>query len=578
MKTQYGSANRSTVVAEALASCRSGLRGAFAFSLIMNVLLLTGPFYMLQIYDRVLTSQSVPTLVALSVLVGLLLALYGFFDFLRTRLMARVAAIVDLHLAGNAFREAVRLGDSGATSVASAEALRDLRGVRQFVGSPAATGLFDIPWMPAYVAVIFVLHPILGWIAVGGSLALIVIALTNEGRGRRPAQQLMLSATREDSFVASARLNAETVKAMGMLGDLARLWHTQHGQTADAQRVAGDSNSGYAALSRSLRLILQSAILGTGAYLAIANELSPGALIAASIIFARALAPVDVAVAHWRSIAAARQSWNRLKATLAGAKNQIAVATELPAPHHTLVVDRLYVAPPGQNSVIIHDVSFALKAGEALGVIGASGSGKSTLARGLVGAWPAVRGEVRLDNATLTQWDEGVLGHHIGYLPQDVHLFEGTVAENISRFRADAASEDVVAAAKLAGTHDMIVQLPDGYDTRIGSQGITLSAGQRQRLGLARALFGNPFLIVLDEPNAHLDAEGEMSLVSAIDALRVAGKVVVVIAHRKTAITKVDKLLWMANGKVSAFGPKDQVLADIQQKASSNGGLRVVSR
>jgi ATP-binding cassette subfamily C protein PrsD len=571
-------ANQSTVVADALGSSRAGLRGAFVFSLVMNVLLLTGPFYMLQIYDRVLTSQSLPTLTALSILVVALLLLYGFFEFLRARLMARVAAMVDLRLAGTAFQEALRLAGGGAASAASAEALRDLRGVRQFLASPAAAGLFDVPWMPVYLAVIFLLHPALGWVAVGGSLALIVIALANERYGRLPSQQLILSATREDGFVASARLNAETVKAMGMLGDLARLWGAHHGQAAEAQRNAGDPIAGFAALSRSLRLILQSAILGVGAYLAIANELSPGALIAASIVFGRALAPVDMVVAQWRTIAGARQSWNRLKATLARANKDIVVATELPAPRQNLVVDQLYVGPPDERGIIVQNVSFKLAAGEALGVIGASGSGKSTLARALVGAWPAVRGEVRLDGATLSQWDDAVLGHHIGYLPQDVHLFDGTVAENISRFRAGASSEDIVAAAKLAGTHDIIVQLPDGYDTRIGAQGATLSAGQRQRLGLARAIFGGPFLIVLDEPNAHLDAEGELALVAAIDALRAAGKIIVVVAHRKTAITKVDKLVWMEDGKASAFGPKDQVLADIRQKASSNGGLRVVSR
>jgi PrtD family type I secretion system ABC transporter len=571
-------ANQSTVVADALGSSRAGLRGAFVFSLVMNVLLLTGPFYMLQIYDRVLTSQSLPTLTALSILVVALLLLYGFFEFLRSRLMARVAAMVDLRLAGTAFQEALRLAGGGAASAASAEALRDLRVVRQFLASPAAAGLFDVPWMPVYLAVIFLLHPALGWVAVGGSLALIVIALANERYGRLPSQQLILSATREDGFVASARLNAETVKAMGMLGDLARLWGAHHGQTAEAQRNAGDPIAGFAALSRSLRLILQSTILGVGAYLAIANELSPGVLIAASIVFGRALAPVDMVVAQWRTIAGARQSWNRLKATLTRANKDIVVATVLPAPRQNLVVDQLYVGPPDERGIIVQNVSFNLEAGEALGVIGASGSGKSSLARALVGAWPAVRGEVRLDGATLSQWDDAVLGHHIGYLPQDVHLFDGTVAENISRFRAGASSEDIVAAAKLAGTHDIIVQLPDGYDTRIGAQGATLSAGQRQRLGLARAIFGGPFLIVLDEPNAHLDAEGELALVAAIDALRAAGKIIVVVAHRKTAITKVDKLVWMEDGKVSAFGPKDQVLADIRQKASSNGGLRVVSR
>lgn len=564
-----------TPIAEAVAFTRAGVIGVIAFSMIMNILLLTGPLYMLQIYDRVLTSQSLPTLMALSILVVGLLATFGIFDFIRTRAMARIAAGLDLKLADEAFIRTVRAGRSD--KAGDGEALRDLRTVRQFIASPAATGLFDIPWLPFYIAVVFLLHPMLGWLAVAGAIVLIIIALMNENRSRGPSRKAGLAAFGEDGFVAAARGNAETIRAMGMTNDLRRRWRGLHETALDDGQSAADANGLYASTSRSLRLMLQSAILGVGAYFVIQGTLSPGALIAASIIFARALAPVDQAVAQWRTILTARQSWDRLKEVLA----QVPVSERLVAlrkPERSLTLTNVAVAAPGGERQIVEDVNFRVEAGEGVGIIGPSGCGKSTIVRALIGAWETSAGEIRIDGATFDQWDEAELGRHIGYLAQDVHLFDGTVAQNIARFRSNATSEEVITAAEMAGVHDLIVSLPDGYDTMIGPHGLILSAGQRQRVGLARAVFGTPFLVVLDEPNAHLDAFGEQALRHAIRALRQAGSAVIVVAHRKMAIAELNKLLLVENGKVIAFGEKEAILKQITDKAqaSQGGNLRAV--
>lgn len=561
-----------TDLKSAKAACVSGLIGVFLFSALMNVLLLTGPFYMLQIYDRVLTSQSIPTLVALSILIAVLLGLYGLFDFVRTRLMTRIGNTLDLHLAEDTFAASLQSGLAGKPG----DPARDLRTVRQFVGGPAAAGLFDIPWMPAYIAVIFVLHPLLGLLAVTGAMILILIALTNGLLAQKPEQEAARSAVQEDRFVGASRQNAETIQAMGMLGDMQRTFGGLHKEALVAGQKGTDTNAAFSAPSRSLRLILQSAILGVGAYLVIAAELSPGAMIAASIIFARALAPVDMAIAQWRSVVAARQSWQRLKEALSET-TATDKGVSLPLPSQSLVVSDLYVALPGQQSVLASNISLLANAGEGIGIIGASGSGKSSFLRGLVGAWPIVHGEIRIDGATLDQWSLADRGRFIGYLPQEVYLFEGSVAQNIARFQMNATSEDILEAATTAGAHDLILQLPDGYDTQIGSNGVTLSAGQRQRVALARALYGQPFLVVLDEPNAHIDSAGERALLTAIDRLKARGAIVLVVAHRKAAIARLDKLLVMHEGKPQLFGPRDEVLAEITARMTEDeGGLRVV--
>ncbi len=557
---------------QVLLDCRSGLIGVGLFSLIMNVLLLTGPFYMLQIYDRILPSQSIPTLLVLSLLVAGLMLVHGALDYVRSRLMTRIGSLFDLKLARPAFDLATRQqpGMGG-------DPARDLRCVRHFLMGPAAVGLFDVPWFPVYIAVVFVLHPVLGWMAIAASIALVTLAVLNASASQAPVREAMTREANEDAFINVCRYNSETVGVLGMRRDLGRIWQVEHAQLLSANRTGGDRSAFYSSSSRALRLLLQSAVLGVGAMLVIEHTLSAGALVAASITFARALAPVDMAIAQWRSVVTARQSWLRLKTRFAGTTHGDE-RVALGRPSETLSVDGLTVSTPNGGAIVVHAANLHLKAGDGLGIIGNSGSGKSTLVRGLLGALPTTKGDVRLDGATLSQWSEDELGAHIGYLPQDVHLFNGTVAQNIARFRQDSTSEAVIAAAKIAGVHQLILSLPDGYETLMGPSGVVLSAGQRQRVGLARAVYGQPFLVVLDEPNAHVDGEGELSLINAMRTLRAAGSIVIVVAHRRGAIAEMNKLLLMNEGRVELFGDKNTVLSQIAAKSTVNhGGLRAVA-
>lgn len=558
-------------LAAAIDGFRTALIGVFIFSALMNALLLTGPFYMLQIYDRVLTSRSLSTLVALSLLVVVLFAAYGLFDFVRNRLMGRIAILLDLKLADDIFNATVR---SGLPQNVPSNPMRDLTTVRQFLSGPAASGLFDVPWIPAYLGVIFLLHPMLGYLAVIGGLLLVAIAALNSWASQEPALRASTKAIEEDRLINVSRANVETVQAMGMLGDLRGRFQEQHREALSAAQNGADINAHFVSLSRTLRLILQSSILGFGAWLVIGDTLSSGAMIAASIIFARALHPVDAAIAQWRSVVAAHHSWKRLKQILARIQKPTIKRTEIGHPSQRLDVKRLCIAAPDRKSALVQDVTLHLSAGDGLGIIGTSGSGKSSLVRGLVGVWPAAGGEMRLDGAILNQWSEEARRNFIGYLPQDVHLFDGTIAENIARFRPDATSEEIVASAKLAGVHELILTRPEGYETLIGTRGITLSAGQRQRIALARAVFRTPFLIVLDEPNAHLDAVGETALADAIAALREAGSIVIVVAHRRAAIACVNKLMLMDSGKVLELGPKEQVLATMAEQTKAAAAAR----
>jgi ATP-binding cassette subfamily C protein PrsD len=559
---------------QVLEECKLGLIGVGFFSLVMNVLLLTGPFYMLQIYDRVLPSQSLPTLLVLSVLAAGLMGIYGALDFLRSRLMGRIGTFLDLRLAGPAFDLGM---DTGSKAGVGGDPTRDLRTVRQYLVGPAAVGLFDIPWLPVYLAVVFLLHHVLGWMAVIAALLLITLAVLNAAASKGPVRAAIAREFKEDAFVAACRRNAETLRILGMRLDLGRIWLTEHARLLKDSQTGSDRNALYSSLSRALRLLAQSAVLGVGAFLVVDNSLSAGALIAASITFARALAPVDLAIGQWRGVVAARQSWQRLQSYLSCSSRPVS-RVALGRPHQTFSAASLSVASPDRGSIIVEGVSFQLRAGDGLGVIGASGCGKSTLVRGLLGAWPAVQGEVRLDGATFDQWREEDLGAHIGYLPQDVHLFNGTIAQNIARFRHDATADAVIAAARLAGVHQLILSLPDGYETVIGAGGLALSAGQRQRVALARAVYGTPFLVVLDEPNAHVDGEGEFALINAIRALRAAGSIVVVVAHRKGVISDLNKLLLLNAGRVQCVGDTNIVMAHIASKSVARpGGLSVVA-
>jgi ATP-binding cassette subfamily C protein len=452
--------------------------------------------------------------------------------------------------------------------------VRDLDQIRAFFSGMGPTAFFDLPWVPVYLGVVFLLHPLLGLFAFAGAVLLIGMTIVTERRTTAPMQSASRSGSQRLAFGEEMRRNAEVIRALGLERRMQDRWEVLNTRHLTDQLVASDAAGGMGTVSKVLRLFLQSGILGLGAYLVIQGEVSAGTIIAASIIMSRALAPIETAITHWRGFVSARQSYRRLIDLFGslGLKDAGAMVA-LPRPVSSLAVQSVSVAPPGEPRPVIQGVSFSLEAGDALGIIGPSGSGKSTLARALVGVWqpmwPQMRmgGSIRLDGATLDQWEPDDLGRYIGYLPQDVSLFAGTIAENIARFDTAAASEAILGAAKAAGVHDMIVQLPEGYQTVVGEGGVGLSAGQRQRIALARALYGDPFLVVLDEPNSNLDSAGEAALTQAIQSIRARGGIAVVIAHRPSALAAVDKVLAMAKGQVQAFGPKSEVLRQVLQAA-----------
>jgi ATP-binding cassette subfamily C protein len=544
-----------------LAGALGAFRGTFlavaCFSGVVNVLLLSGSLFMLQVYDRVLPSRSLPTLVALVALVALLYAFQGVFEVLRGRMLVRLGRALDERIAPAAYRATVQGGTRGPAG-GGLRLLRDLDQLRGFLSGLGPSALFDLPWMPLYILLCFAFHPWIGAAALTGAVLLVALALAAELLGRKPAAAAGASGAERLARAESARRNAEAIHALGMLDRFVAAWGRPHRACLDAQQRAADIAGGLGACSRVLRMMLQSAVLAVGAWLVIRDEATAGIMIASSILTSRALAPVELAIAHWRGFLAARQSWARLAAALpAGAAP---APLPLPAPERSLAVDGLAVAPPGAADPVLRDVSFRLDAGDGLGIVGPSASGKSSLARALVGVWPAARGTVRLDDAALDQWAPERLGAHIGYLPQDIELFDGTVAENIARFDPAAEAEAILAAAREADVHEMILRLPDGYGTRIGEGGAALSAGQRQRIGLARALYGAPFLVVLDEPNSNLDADGDRALTQAILGVRRRGGIAVVIAHRRAALAGVDRVLALSHGRVRAFGPREEAL------------------
>jgi PrtD family type I secretion system ABC transporter len=551
-------------VSRAFAPIRAAFVGVGLVSLLINLLMLTGPLFMLQVYDRVLASGSVPTLVVLGILALVLYLFYGLLEGLRSRTLARIAQRVDVRLTGLVYRMSnmlpVRLG----RRAAQLRPIADLDTIRQFLSGPGPGAIFDMPWLPVYLTIVFLFHPLLGVVALGGGLLIVVCIVLNEVMSRGPVADTGREAAHRAADVESGQRNAEVVSAMGMDDALADRWQDRNDSYLVSQRSAADRTGFFGTLIKTVRFILQSAILGIGAWLAIKQEITPGVMIAASIMTSRALSPIEQAVAHWRGFVACRQALARLREVLAAAPSTADIL-DLPLPCKTLELEQVSCGPFGEPVPFVVNVSFKLQAGDGLGVIGPSGSGKSTLARALVGAAPALNGNIRYDGADLGQWTSGKRGEFIGYLPQDLQLFDGTIAENISRFRQDAASGAIIEAATLADVHDMIVALPDGYNTVIGRAGRNLSAGQRQRIALARALYGNPFLIVLDEPNSNLDAEGEAALVNAIKTMRDRKSIVVVIAHRPSAIATVDKILCLQEGRMTAFGPKEEVLKKVVQ-------------
>ena len=560
--------NRSPVrseLAEALAACRGAFYGTALISGMSNILMLTGAMFMLEIYDRVLPSRSMPTLVGLLVLAAALFTALGILDAIRGRILVRIGGALDETLSGRVYDTLMRLPLRVGARSDGTQPLRDLDAVRSYLSGLGPVALFDLPWIPLYLAICFAFHPLIGFAALAGAIILIVLTLLTEILMRAPARAATEAAVARNGLAEASRRNAEALVAMGMAGHIAARWSEANRQYMRSQQEASDLGGGLGAISKVLRMMLQSGVLAVGAYLVIHQEASAGIIIAASILSARALAPVDLAIANWKGFVAARQSWQRLNRLLTMSPARL-TPMQLQTPVQRLTVEAVSASPPGVPKVVVQDITFELEAGQGLGIIGPSGSGKSSLVRLLVGVWQPVRGNVRLDGAALDQWASDALGRHIGYLPQDVELLAGTVAENIARFEPDPDNEAVIAAAKAVGVHDLIVRLPGGYDTPIGEQGSALSAGQAQRVALARAVYRDPFLVVLDEPNSNLDSEGEEALTRAILGVRERMGIVIVVAHRPSAIAGVDRLLMMNQGKAQAIGPKDEVLSKVLQR------------
>ncbi len=547
-----------------LGSLKGILIFLFVVSGVVNVLALTGSFYMLQIYDRALTSQSIPTLLALSTLAIGLYLFQGVLDVSRSQIMVRLGAKLDFQLAPLAHKVAIDMPRYGFSSAEAAERSRDVDTLRHFMGGQGPMALFDMPWMPLYLAFVYALHPWLGILTFCGALILTTMTVITELATQRHSAATQQASIARASIADSHARNADVIYAMGFAGHAVARFNKINAEHLILQTKTNGITGTMSGLSKVLRMILQSAVLGLGAYLTIKGDLTGGAIIAASVASARALAPVDLAISQWKNVVAARRSYGRLSDTLTALEDSPSKIV-LPAPRASLKVEKVTVAAPSTGTVVLSDLSLELKSGQAAGIIGPSGGGKSTLVRGLTGVWPLLRGNVRLDDADLNQWPSDTLGRHIGYLPQEVSLLDATVSENISRLDPNADGEKILAAARAAGVHELVVRLPLGYETPLGPQGMALSAGQRQRIALARALYDNPFLVVLDEPNSNLDAEGEAALTQAILGVRARGGIVIVVAHRPSALAAVDMVGVVQNGRLAAFGPKDEIVAAQQQ-------------
>ena len=544
----------------------------FTFSMFTNLLMLTGPLFMLQVYDRVLGSGSEETLLALSLLVTFLFLMMGLLDYARGRVAARVGARFQDQLDDRVFRAALaRAARRGGAQTG----LMDLEAIQKLMASPVFLAIFDLPWTPLFLAAIFIFHPWLGWLAVAGGVLLVSITWLNQARSGQPMLEAQTAALHADRMAVRLQSDSEVLRSLGMQGAALSRWRRLRARALGQGMAASDRVGGYTTLIKTLRLFLQSAMLGLGAYLVLQGDLSAGAMIAGSILLGRALAPIEMAIGQWQAIARARLGWSRLIALLSEVRPE-PDRLPLPRPRALLEVNQLSVVPPGHNQAMLRGVSFKVLPGQAVGVIGTSGAGKSTLARALTGVWAPAGGQVRLDGATLDQYDPDTLGRLIGYLPQSVTLFEGTLAENIARLDENPDAQAVVDAARKAAADGMIRQQVDGYDTQMSAEGGRLSGGQIQRVGLARALYGDPVLLVLDEPNSNLDNDGSEALNTAIRQMKSEGKSVLIMAHRPAAIKECDMLLVLDNGLPKAFGPRDEVLqkvlANYQQVSGPDGG------
>ncbi|MBE2278449.1 MAG: type I secretion system permease/ATPase [Rhodobacteraceae bacterium] len=546
---------------------RGPLIAAFLFSVVVNLLMLTSPLYMLQVYDRVLVSRSEPTLLALSVLATAMFVFMGILDFIRGRVLARIGvrmqAALDARVLSAAFRKLTAFpGDPTALA-----AQQDLDAISRLWSSPMLTAILDLPWVPIFAAALFIFDPLLGWFAMGGAAVLVLITILNQRSTAGLANEATVAALMADRRAENLKSESELVRSMGMTSHAFARWQELRGRALERAMSAADVGGAYSVTTRTLRLFLQSAILGLGAWLVLKGELSAGAMIAGSILMGRALQPIETAIGQWQVLTRARAGAERLSRLLSEVPPE-QKRTALPRPVARIEVSGLSVVPPGERIPTLRNINFRLEPGQAIGVIGTSGSGKSTLARAMTGVWSPAAGTIRLDGATLDQYDPDTLGSYVGYLPQRVSLFDGTIAENIARLDMKADPERIVAAAKKAAVHELILKLPKGYDTPMATMGGQLSGGQIQRVGLARAFYGDPVLLVLDEPNSNLDNDGSMALNQAIRAAKAGGAAVMIMAHRPAAIQECDLLMVMKDGMVQTLGPRDQVLREAVKNAS----------
>ncbi len=540
------------------------------FSVFTNILMLTGPLFMLQIYDRVLGSRSEETLVALLMLVVLLYGIMGILDFARGRVAAQIGAGFQSALDERVFAATMKRAVVAEMRGKPDSGLQDLESIQRLLSSPALFAVFDLPWTPIFLAAIFIFHPMLGWLALGGGVLLIFITILNQYVTRRPVMEASRDAAIAQALSESFRTQSEAVHGLGMQDAALNRWGKAREAALETNTSAAHRSGFFTTLTKTLRLFLQSAILALGAYLVLQNEMTAGAMIAGSILMGRALAPVEQSIAQWSLVQRARQGKKALSLML-GSMPEPAARTELPRPQAYLELSKVTVVPPGENIATLRMVSFRVEPGQALAVIGESASGKSTLARVLTGIWPPVSGKIRLDGAALEQYNPSDLGRYIGYLPQDVALFDGTISENIARLSLAPDPEKVIAAAKKADAHAMILKLPDGYDTKING-GARLSGGQKQRIALARALYDDPVILVLDEPNSNLDSHGGLALDTAINEFKAKGGAVVIMAHRPSGIAACDLALVLQEGVVAKFGPRDEVLQAMTQNYQTIAG------
>jgi len=557
---QHASIQNAALLSDAIAVTRTGFVTAIIFSFFINMLAFVGPLYMLQVYDRVITSRNIATLVTLTLIAAFLLLVYAALEKIRSAVLVRLGVLFSARARSKLF-DAVLKGTLLEPNKGHSQALRDLDSIREFLTGTGLISFCDAPWVPIFVIGCFILHPAFGFVATIGGFLIFGFAISNELLTRHQLKAASNNSIVAATYATTSFRNAEVLRAMGMLGGIRARWITRQNEGLRQQAIASDRAGHLVAASKFVRAFLQIVILGTGAYLTIQQEATAGAMVASSIMMGRALAPVELAVANWKGFVAARGAYDRIMNLLRILPREID-RIPLPAPTGRISVENVLTVPPGGKEPVLRNVSFNLQPGEVVGILGPSAAGKSSLARVLVGVWPAAVGRVRLDGAELTHWDPEKLGQYIGYLPQDVELFSGTIAENISRF-GERDGEKIIAAAKMAGVHDMIQNMPDGYNTQIGEGGFALSGGQRQRIGLARALYGKPAYVVLDEPNASLDADGEAALLSSIHRLREEKCTVILITHKTSVLATVDKIIILAQGQVTSFGTRDEVLSKL---------------